>query len=257
MALTSGTPGIGRDEGYWESSLQALPAWDGELDSHEVLLLAPHPDDEVLGCGGLLQHWMRSGLHLELWMVTDGEACFGNAVEPAAVAERRREEAREAHHRLCLGKVATRWLRLPDSAVAHYSHMLYSALRARVTASTTLVAPLDSDGHADHDAIGKVAHAIAAEYQLTLISYPIWFWHWGHIDAFAALRGTACQYDLSAAEQNRKREAIAAFESQINATEALNAVLPRRVLRHFRRPFEVVFREDAATDENQVHANGT
>lgn len=256
--VVAGTEGIGRDEVYWGEFLQQLESWDGDTQAREVLLLAPHPDDDVLGCGGLLQHWCRAGKALELWMITDGEACFGEAA--GDIARRRRSEAREAHRRLGVFGAAhsanaltrfshpIRWLHLPDGQVSDYRDTLRETLRLRMTPDTLLVAPLQEDGHGDHEAIGSVARQVAQECGAELMSYPIWFWHWGQTASFASLPGNACQYTLTAAEHYRKQEAIAAYESQVGTRPGGNggsgAILPRRVLRHFRRSFEVMLRED-------------
>lgn len=50
----------------WQSSahLTQLPYIDiAELvpEGSRAVIIAPHPDDEVLGCGGLLQAWRHSG----------------------------------------------------------------------------------------------------------------------------------------------------------------------------------------------------
>lgn len=253
MAIAALPAGVGRDEVYWAELGERLVPWDGLVQARDILVLTPHPDDEVLGCGGLLQRWNRL-CPMEIWMVTDGEACYGQATisdaagdaalpDLAEVVVRRRDEAREAHRRLQLDTPRIRWLGLPDGMVEACLPQLESALRLRVNANTVLVAPLHGDGHADHDAIGSVARAVARARGALLLSYPIWYWHFGRIEAFDALPGVACRYELSAAEQHRKREAIAAFESQLGVS-ATPTVLPRRVLRHFRRTYEVVLRED-------------
>jgi len=254
--------GLGRDETYWTPMLETLPLLTDSLPLSDplldyVLLLAPHPDDEVLACAGLLQRCNQSGRHLEIWMITDGEACFGNEADTREVAARRRSEAGEARRRLGI-ECTVRWLGFPDTQVSHYQYqlreLLLTHLRARVrhahtNAGTLLIAPPPFDGHPDHDCIGAVAREVAVQQQLLLLQYPIWMWHSG--SAAALQKNNVVRMGLSAAEEIRKRDAIAAFSSQIQSEHG-PAVLPRSVLRHFRRPFEVLFVEDfraAATSE--------
>ncbi|MEA3217099.1 MAG: hypothetical protein QOJ19_3255 [Acidimicrobiia bacterium] len=52
-----------------------------------VLMISPHPDDEVLAAGGLLRQLAASGARVELAAVTDGEAAFG-APDPRLAARR-------------------------------------------------------------------------------------------------------------------------------------------------------------------------
>ena len=37
-----------------------------------VLIIAAHPDDEVLGCGGVMRHYSRNGCSVHVCFVTDG-----------------------------------------------------------------------------------------------------------------------------------------------------------------------------------------
>jgi hypothetical protein len=40
--------------------------------------VAPHPDDEILGAGGLVRALTLAGTRVEIWAVTDGENRFGS-----------------------------------------------------------------------------------------------------------------------------------------------------------------------------------
>src|SRR5262249_56815232 len=55
-----------------------------DLRGERLLVLAPHPDDEVIGCGGLVALHLREGRCVRVVVATDG----GQAGEPA---ERQRE----------------------------------------------------------------------------------------------------------------------------------------------------------------------
>lgn len=259
MALAPGRLAIGRDEHYWDEELAQLMPWDATLSMPHVILLAPHPDDEVLACGGLLQRWSKIALQLELWMVTDGEACFGEAVDNIdnlELAKRRREEACEAHRRLGIDTgVQVHWVGLPDGKVQAHREQLRAALQQRLTPHTVLVAPLATDGHPDHDVIGEVAQNLANAHGLLLLSYPVWLRHWGATHLLNGATGQARRIELSAAELCRKRDAIAAFSSQIQSEQSIEPILPRRVLRHFRRSFEVLFMEDCRMENCRVAAH--
>ena len=37
-----------------------------------VLVLAPHPDDEIIGCGAVLKQWSDSGIPIKVVVITDG-----------------------------------------------------------------------------------------------------------------------------------------------------------------------------------------
>ncbi|MST31813.1 hypothetical protein GHK86_03595, partial [Acidimicrobiaceae bacterium USS-CC1] len=64
----------GTSEAAWAGSdrLRELAALDLP-EVARVLVVAPHPDDEVLGAGGLLQVLRGRGVAIEVCAVTDGE----------------------------------------------------------------------------------------------------------------------------------------------------------------------------------------
>ena len=82
-----------------ERSIEPPPAPacdDPALESHDgLLVLAPHPDDEVLGFAGLIDSYVRQGKPVEVVVVTDGdaycEACrfwkSGSVTGPTCTAE--------------------------------------------------------------------------------------------------------------------------------------------------------------------------
>ena len=65
----------GTAEEAWDewAGLQHLPAAD-PLDWPSVVIVAAHPDDEVLGAGGTMAMLAAAGARLRLVAVTDGEA---------------------------------------------------------------------------------------------------------------------------------------------------------------------------------------
>src|SRR5512132_2470571 len=66
-----------------------------------VVVFAPHPDDEVLGCGGALADLLDRGAHLDVVLVTDGAAGAREEGERGKIATIRMEESRRALD--CLG----------------------------------------------------------------------------------------------------------------------------------------------------------
>src|SRR3989344_4523812 len=91
-------------------------------EGHRAVIIAPHPDDEVLGCGGLLQGLAALGRAIQLISVTDGSASHPGSrrwsVERLSVV--RPQESAQALHRLGLPLHRLKWLRagFTDSQVA-------------------------------------------------------------------------------------------------------------------------------------------
>lgn len=92
---------------HWQTSprLAALPPISVEElvpEGHRAVIIAPHPDDEVLGCGGLLQGLAALERPIQLISVTDGSASHPGSqrwpVERLSVV--RPQESAQALHRL-------------------------------------------------------------------------------------------------------------------------------------------------------------
>jgi LmbE family N-acetylglucosaminyl deacetylase len=64
--------------------------------SDRVLVLAPHPDDETLGCGGTICRHVISGDQVCIVIVTDGGKSRAGGLNRETMIEMRREEARDA-----------------------------------------------------------------------------------------------------------------------------------------------------------------
>lgn len=143
----------------WPTEPELVPYTPLDLGAVEALLvLAPHPDDEVFGCGGLLALAAQRGARLRIVVATDGVA--------GGDASMREQECRAAAHVL-LGAAADDALdfwRLPDRGLEPDD-----ALRTRVAAllqafaPSVVVVPSPFEVHPDHRALCRAAvEAVAA-----------------------------------------------------------------------------------------------
>lgn len=192
---------------------------DGLLRPGPVLVLAPHPDDEALGCGELLASCWAEGRAAHVACLTDGSASHpgSRAWPPHRLARLRRAEmgAAIAH----LGGDPARdltWLGHPDAGC----HRMGTALAADVgrvvdrTGARTLVAPSPLDPHCDHEAGAAAAVAVAgARTGLRLLFYPVWS-RWVADGAAPRPLGTRRHAFAAPAHRAAKRRAIAAHASQ-------------------------------------------
>src|ERR1700733_997679 len=71
--------------------------------ARKILVVAPHPDDESLGCGGLISLSAQAGSSVYIVFVTDGAASHRNSTawSPARLTAHRELKASRA--RACLG----------------------------------------------------------------------------------------------------------------------------------------------------------
>ena len=237
-------PMAGTDESRWADwpAPQAWPTLDVEqVAGRPVLVVAAHPDDEVLGVGGLLAVLAGLGAELRLLWATDGEASHpGSTAEPAArLAAIRRSESSVAAERLGLAAAPRTHLGLPDGRLTGRANELAELLGQQVRDGEVVLAPWSGDGHPDHEACGRAARQVAP----TVLEYPVWAWHWAEPDDDRVPWSRARRVDLDADARERKAAAVGCFRSQVEpiGPGLLDGpVLPDRVLAHFRRHHEVV-----------------
>ena len=117
-----------------------------DFDARAVLVLAPHMDDEVVGCGGALRRHALAGAPVSVVFLTDGCACGDDGPDRGEV---RKRESRRAAELLGLGEL--HFLDRPDGALKTDA-ALVQALRRRIEAARPEVLYLPSvlDTHDDH-----------------------------------------------------------------------------------------------------------
>jgi LmbE family N-acetylglucosaminyl deacetylase len=230
----------GTDEADWRAwaGLSQLPAADLTGWSR-VLVLAAHPDDEVLGVGGTMALLAAAGTRLRLVSVTDGEASHPGHPDPAALAARRTAETASALQ--ALGAQDTEVIRLgfPDTRVAAREDTLAARLRDLAAGCDAVLAPWARDVHADHEAVGRAARRASP---LTFW-YPVWTWHWAHPGDPRVPWDQAERVSLRPSVAARKRAAICCFASQLEPRgPGTGPVLTPDTVAHFSRDHEVLLR---------------
>jgi LmbE family N-acetylglucosaminyl deacetylase len=237
----------GTDESAWAAwpGLAALP---GATDTRDcglahvasAVIVAAHPDDEVLGAGGLISVLAASGARLRLVAVTDGEGSHRGRADPVALAQRRTAETTAALRALGAGTADVIRLGLPDGGLADREAELAAAL-ARLTAGFDLcLAPWDGDMHPDHETAGRAARR-AVRRGTRVMCYPIWMWHWASPGDPRVPWGRAFRVPLTTPAATRKRAAIRCFASQTeDRGGGLGPVLTAGMIAHFTRATEVL-----------------
>jgi LmbE family N-acetylglucosaminyl deacetylase len=232
----------GTDERAWAAWpwLSTLPgsglAALGRVRS--AVILAAHPDDEVLGAGGLISMLAASQARLRVVSVTDGERSHKGYTSKAALARRRAAETAAALHALGARSAEIVRLGLPDTGLAAREGELTAAIEPLVDGFDLCLAPWDGDMHADHEAVGRAARAAATG---ALYLFPVWMWHWATPGDRRVPWQGALRIPLPPGTANRKRAAISCFASQLeDRGHGLGPVLASGDIAHFTRAMEVL-----------------
>ncbi|MGX1309141.1 LmbE family N-acetylglucosaminyl deacetylase [Amorphus suaedae] len=190
--------------------------------SGAVLVLAPHPDDEALGCGGAIQRALDAGHRVVVAVMTDGRRSHPNSASfgPDRLASLRRDEAASSVETLTGSADAMVWLGVPDCELPGDGAGAASLVEqlARIVddiGATAVWSAWVHDPHCDHEATARIARALAAARPgLALFSYPIW----GRFAAVAPgdlpTDGELLRID-TVAQRPAKARAVAAHRSQM------------------------------------------
>jgi LmbE family N-acetylglucosaminyl deacetylase len=221
---------LGTPEAEWQRLLHGAETWTPR--SGPLIVVAPHPDDEVLGAGGLIQSWVAAGESVTILSITDGEAADPGRPGLDLV---RRKELRDALRVLTPVHVRIERTAIPDGKVRDHANWLRQTIAEYATADATIIAPYERDGHPDHEIVGRVCADVARAARVPLARYPVWTWHHTNPLAVKSLRWV--KFSLTAAAQRAKARALQCFASQLRPCSGI-PIVPRHVLTYFQRPYE-------------------
>lgn len=205
------------------AALDALPFGGvGDLVGRDpFLVLAPHPDDETLGCGGLLAAAERDGVPGHVLILTDGAASHPNSrrYPPPSLAALRRGEAASALAALGLPADRLGHLGLRDAATPSDGPEFDAAVdaivaHAGVIGARTLFVTWGHDPHCDHETAFAMARAAAGRGGHRLWAYPVWGLHLPPGDDLDEPLPRGLRLDV-AADRGAKRRAVDCYASQV------------------------------------------
>src|SRR5215210_2553725 len=205
------------------------PGWTERVRAESALVIAPHYDDEVLGCGGLLAQLTAAGTAVRVLFLTDGGG--GEQIEDREVyRQRRREEAARVSALLRLAGSDS--LDLPDGRLDRHLDEAVEGIRRAVLTQRPdlLLVPSPLEVSSDHRAAFAALHRLLAPVRdanagqeplrgLRILLYEVN--HPGHPDLLV---------DVTA-EAPLLEQAMAAYASQEERHPSWNASLG---LRRFR-----------------------
>lgn len=209
-----------------------------------AVVVAPHPDDEVLSVGGLLAQLARTATPVQLIAVTDGAASHRGSSEwpvERLVRERPRE-SRTALRRLGIAHEPRR-LGLPDGGLQRVQAALADRLLGLLDRSDVVFTTWRQDGHPDHEATGHACAFAATRIGARLVEVPVWAWHWAAPGDARLPWHRAVRLPLDCDAASRKRSAVQAYASQLHPDPSTGAgpILRASTVARAARPYEVLF----------------
>lgn len=166
-------------------ALRRLPiiGADALLAGRHLVVVAPHPDDESLGLGGLIALAQRAGSGVTVIFLTDGEGSHTGSptFPPARLAEVRRGEAIDALRVLGVPATAVHFLGLGDTALPGLAEEKRRDAMQRIQScippgDALLCVTAPTDPHGDHQAASRLVRDIRWPAHVAVMHYPVWTW---------------------------------------------------------------------------------
>lgn len=188
-------------------------------DARRILVLAPHPDDEIVACGIAAMRARAAGAGVFVLYLTTG------VPEPGALwpwrrathrvwVQRRRREAQAAAALLGLEPIG--FLDIPSRCLRHHLDQAAVAVADAIAANApdALWVPAFEGAHQDHDAANALAAGLA--HRLSVWEFAAYNFAGGrvHSNRFANRRGGEFEIVASELEVRLKREALACYASE-------------------------------------------
>ena len=195
------------------------------VDRNRVaLVIAPHQDDETLGCGGLLSQKRLAGAPVRIAYITDGSASHPGhpTLTPAALAALRQSEARQAMRLLGVEETALFFLGVGDGTLAHLAPPAATAIAGKIAGLLRQVRPdeiflpMRADGSSEHDAAFVLVQRALELSGLRprLFEFPVWS-AWNPLRLVKPLFASHTVWHLDCREHAElKRRALGAYVSQ-------------------------------------------
>lgn len=236
------------------ADLSALPLREMATvkDWGKTLIIAPHPDDESLGCGGAMALLRQFEIPVSVLVMSDGTLSHPNSRQFPAVVLRdlREREMISALNILGVEESETTFLRFKDRSVPNIQKEDFIAAvklcqnYLQHKSPQTILLPWRRDPHPDHRATTQIISEAVKKSDETpkFIEYPIWIWELAETaDAPRTDEVLAFRLDISRVVE-QKKSAIMAHESQTTdliTDDPEGFRLTAEILANFAAPFEI------------------
>lgn len=207
------------------------------LRGERLLVLAPHPDDEVIACGGLIAQHAADRRQVRVLIATDGAAA-APAGSPEDYRETREKEAREGLR--LLGAPEPEFFRIPDRRLTA-TEELKARLREEIQSfrPDLIAAPSPVEIHPDHQALSRALFQLIEEDDELVRSLAV-----TQVAFFEVSQPIRPNLLLNiTAEADKKWRAIAAHRSQTQLRAYQSFARGLNQYRAMTLPSEVLFAE--------------
>jgi LmbE family N-acetylglucosaminyl deacetylase len=215
-----------------------------DFSAKDALVLAPHPDDETLGCGGSIIKHVKAGSRVKILFMTDGnkgdfEARFGKDY-----VNMRRHAARQSM--AILGVQDYEFWGFEDRGLYEVSEDILRRLEGVIGAfSPALIyTPSPYEAHPDHRALSKIAMVLFEQTGIQIIFYEV---------LMALYPNMLVDITL---EMERKKEAIESYHTEIYYNDYVKKIESLNKFRTSTLPKSISFAEGFVQLDRKISDTG-
>jgi LmbE family N-acetylglucosaminyl deacetylase len=228
------------------------------FNEKNILVFAPHPDDETLGCGGTIARLVKEGCDVKIFFMTDGRYALSKLLgifsdpSPSELVEIRRRESIRATGILGLRKEDLLFLGIEDRCLekekAYVQERLKELLKGRLFRE--IYFPSDKDIHPDHQATSSIVRNLIRDLGIHSKNYNyIIRTNYGRIGVWMQMALSIYKRNLVHSDisefLNLKMKALDEYKSQISiiSEKQKGPVLDTAFLKKFLKNEETFFVE--------------
>ena len=195
-----------------------------------VIVFAPHPDDETLGCGGTIAKKLAEGYEAIIVVMTDGRFLLlksfgiGDDPSPGQVKEIRRGEVLRATKILGVPEENVIFLDFVDGTLEENEETAEEKVAEILEkyAPSEVYFPFERDAHPDHQAANRIVKRAVEKLNIKPIMYRYMIMHKAArfgplIESFLSIFKRDRVYVDISEFLPRKREAVKEFKSELTA----------------------------------------
>lgn len=153
----------------------------------KIVVFAPHPDDEIFGCGGSVLKWMEEGYDVHVIYVTDNRALIEWGIKEDQLLENKAADyvnlSGDELAKICLKEAEdvakafgfpegrAHFFKIHDQDAENNIELGVSLSKEIIKDADRIVIPSDNNNHNDHQATHTIAKTAAKDLNLDIEYY--------------------------------------------------------------------------------------
>ena len=184
---------------------------------NRVVVVSPHPDDEVFGCSMLMNSLIKSGKEVHLIMLSKGEyIANGNKMSADEVINKRKELTKQAAVIIGICSKNIHTFSFPDNYFSKVSGEEVEKVREIINQihPDAIFYPHSMDGSPDHEVASQILNNMTFDFKISRYYYCVWLWH--HTPMFKTL---LLDYKNAYVLKGDHKKKLDAIDTYVNAKD--------------------------------------